>query len=166
MFIYLDLSFFIIFLSKRHTGPCAQDTRTRAPHTRAHIPYPATADTRARARVHAHIRDQTTQVTASQHARDPSATVPQTPRPNRHAPPLTRGLNRFRRRRLLRLGEGGTPLSVWSRNGRVGRGASLFTWAFIGGKTAESAASTEPHGRSAAWHGALGGAAARLERIA
>ena len=91
---------------------------------------------------------------------------PQTSRPNRHALPLTRGLNRFRRRRLLRLGEGGTPLSVWSRNGRVGRGASLFTWAFIGGKTAESAASTEPHGRSAAWHGALGGAAARLERIA
>ena len=159
--------FFYYLLSKRHAH--TQVTHTRRTRTRHHTRTyrrPRGDSRHARARAHAHIRDQTTQVTASQHARDPSATVPQTPRPNRHAPPLTRGLNRFRRRRLLRLGEGGTPLSVWSRNGRVGRGASLFTWAFIGGKTAESAASTEPHGRSAAWHGALGGAAARLERIA
>ena len=87
---------------------------------------------RARARAHAHTHTHSTHVTPQCHCATDVASH------NRHAPPTTRGLNRFRRRRLLRLGEGGTPLSVWSRNGRVGRGASLFTWVFIGGKTAIS----------------------------
>ena len=86
----------------------------------------------------------------------------------RHAP-TTPGLNRFRRRRLLRLGEGGTPLSVWSRNGRVGRGASVFTWASEvrpQNRRSESATLAGPHGRTAASRRALSGAAACPERMA